>query len=147
MKPRSERLTIVCDLALRREQQALNHLQQARQALDLQRSQLEDLRQYRAQYLESMKRGLSGRVDIQQIQVYQSFIRQIETAIAQQEGVVARAEQLFERSSKVWQACHQKLTSYRELVERYRREEQRLAERKQEKQLEDEFTTRLRFRR
>ncbi len=144
--PRSERLKVVCDLAARKEQQALNHLQQARHALELQRQQLLDLQSYREQYSARMKQSLSGRIEVQQIQVYQSFIGQIETAITQQENVVARAEQLFQRSSAVWQQCHQKMKAYADLVQRYRKEEQLLAEKRMEKQLDDDFTTRMRFR-
>jgi flagellar protein FliJ len=147
MKPKSKRLQLVCDLAARKEEQALDHLRQARRALDVQQQQLDDLKNYHQQYLHSMKQALKGQVDIQKLQVFQGFVAQIQAAIEQQQSVVARAQQLFERSSQVWQRCHQKRKSYEDLVTQYRQQEQALADKKLEKRIEDDFLTRQRFRR
>lgn len=147
MKTKSKRLQLVCDLAARKEDQALDHLRQARRALDVQQQQLDDLKNYHQQYLQSMKQALHGKVDIQKLQVFQGFVAQIQAAIEQQQSVVARAQQLFERSSQVWQKCHQKRKSYEDLVAQYRQQEQAAAEKKLEKRIEDDFLTRQRFRR
>jgi len=145
VKPKSKRLKLVCDLAARKEQQALDHLRQARRALDLQQKQLDDLKNYHQQYLHSMKMAFQGQVDIQRIQVFQGFVAQIQAAIEQQQTVVARAQQLFERSSAVWQSCHQKRKSYEDLVSRYRQQEVSATEKILEKRIEDDFQTRQRF--
>lgn len=146
MKPKSKRLKLVCDLAARKEALALDHLRQARRALDLQQQQLDDLHNYHQQYMQSMKQSLRGQIDIQKIQVFQGFVAQIQAAIEQQQGLVARARQLFGRSSQVWQTCHQKRKAYEDLIAKYRQQEAATAEKALEKRIEDDFLTRRHFR-
>ncbi len=142
MTTKSQRLELVAQLAARKEQAAMDELQRSRQYLDQQTAQLDSLKQYHRQYIDELKQQLQGQVDMQKIQSYQQFTRQVEGAIEQQNNVVANAQQQFDHKKADWLVFRDKSRALQELVEKYRNQERIAAEKMEEKRMQDDFTGR-----
>lgn len=146
MKKRSVRLKVVLELAERKEQAAMDVLQNKRRYLDQQQQQLQSLESYYQQYVDGVRRDMQGSLAIHTLQLSQGFMHQVGVAIEQQQGSVHIAQQEFDRALGVWKVAHQKRKGMFDLIERYRNEETIEAEKQIQKLLESDFVA-SRFRR
>jgi len=142
MNRRAERLAPVVDMALKAEREAARQLGQAQgQLLQVQRkmAELERFRgDYQQQWIERGQHGVSG----QWLMNYQRFLSQLETAVEQQGRSLAWHQDVVDKARASWQEKYARLEGLRKLVERYRQEAQLLADKQEQKQL-DEFAQRL----
>lgn len=141
MKKRSVRLKVVLELAERKEQEAMEALQNKRLYLDQQKQQLQSLESYHQQYVDSMKRDMHGSLAVHTLQLSQRFMTQVGVAIEQQQSTVDIAQQEFDHVLMIWKTLHQKRKGMFDLIERYRNEENVEAEKRIEKLLESDFQT------
>lgn len=142
MKSKSQRLSVVLDLANRKEELALDSLTKTRRYFDQQQAQLDSLTAYEAQSMQDLKSRMMSVHDVSRLMASQDFIQQISQAIHQQSKVNESAKKEHSLALKEWMACHQKTKSMSDLIKRYRIQEQYLADKKIEKQIEDEFISR-----
>jgi flagellar FliJ protein len=133
------RLKVVLELAERKEQQAMDALQNKRRYLDQQQQQLQSLESYHQQYIEGMKRDMHGSLAVHTLQLSQRFMSQVGVAIEQQQSTVQIAQQEFDQVLIIWKTLHQKRKGMFDLIERYRNEENIEAQKQIEKQLESDF--------
>lgn len=142
MNRRAERLAPVVDMALKAEREAARQLGQAQnQLLQVQRkmAELERFRgDYQQQWIEQGQHGVSG----QWLMNYQRFLSQLETAVEQQGRSLSWHQDVVAKARATWQEKYARLEGLRKLVERYRQEAQLLADKQEQKQL-DEFAQRL----
>jgi|SRR5699024_6242791 len=142
MMKRAQRLQPVIDMAQDAEREAAGKLGQCQTALQQAQQQLHNLQQYRndyqQQWIDQGQTGVSG----QWLLNYQRFLSQLEVAIAQQENSLAWHENNVSVSQKKWQQAYARLEGLRKLVQRYRDEAQKAAD-KQEQKLLDEMAQRL----
>lgn len=142
MMKRAQRLQPVIDMAQDAEREAAGKLGQCQTALQQAQGQLQNLQQYRDDYQQQwINQGQSG-VSGQWLMNYQRFLSQLEVAIAQQERSIAWHENNVSISQKAWQQAYARLEGLRKLVQRYRDEAQKAAD-KQEQKLLDEMAQRL----
>ena len=73
---------------------------------------------------------------------YQRFLSQLEVAIGQQEQSLAWHQNNVSVSQAAWQQAYARLEGLRKLVQRYREDAQKIAD-KQEQKLLDEMAQRL----
>lgn len=143
MNRRAERLAPVVDMALKAEREAARQLGLAQnQLLQVQRkmAELERFRgDYQQQWIERGQHGVSG----EWLMNYQRFLSQLETAVEQQGRSLAWHQDVVGKARASWQEKYARLEGLRKLVERYRQEAQLLADKQEQKQL-DEFAQRLR---
>ena len=85
------------------------------------------------------RQGVSG----QWLLDYQRFLAQLETAVEQQNRSLAWHQDVVEKARVAWSEKYARLEGLRKLVERYREEARLLADKQEQKQL-DEFAQRLR---
>lgn len=139
---RAARLAPVIEMAERAAQEAVKQLGQGQQQLNQARTQLGDLEQYFSDYQQQWSvQGARG-VSAQWILNYQSFLSQLETALAQQRRNVVWHEANLDKLRRHWQQKQARLDGLRKLVERYQHEA-RVAADKREQRLLDEFAQRL----
>jgi flagellar FliJ protein len=145
MKKKSERLKIVLDLAARKEQAALEFLSKRKRYRDEQLSQLSNLKHYHAQYLDDMKNKVNQVHNALSLQANLQFLSQIDQAILQQEGVLAIAEREYAQALKSWTQLHQKRKGMGDLIDNFKQQEDQLADKKMQQQIESDLLAR-RFR-
>ncbi|MGD8525633.1 MAG: flagellar export protein FliJ [Thioalkalispiraceae bacterium] len=139
---KSQRMLPIKNLAESHEDQAANLLGQSRQTLSQEQSRLEELKQYRQQYLQGFnnagKNGMSGT----QLQHYQRFIQQLDVAIAAQEQRIAQLSQQCEQARHHWQQKHHRTQALDKTVQRYQSHERYQQERKEQREIEDNLQSR-----
>ena len=145
MNKRAQRLLPVIDMAQTAEQEAAGKLRQYQAALQHAVQQLHSLEQYRDDYQQQwINKGQVG-VSGQWLMNYQRFLSQLEVAIEQQQKSWVWHENKVRNSQAVWQQAYARLEGLRKLVQRYRAEAQKAAD-KQEQKLLDEMAQRLMMR-
>lgn len=145
MNKRAQRLLPVIDMAQTAEQEAAGKLRQYKMALNNAQQQLQNLQQYRDDYQQQwINKGQIG-VSGQWLMNYQRFLSQLEVAIEQQQKSLAWHEGNVSVSQAAWQQAYARLEGLRKLVQRYREEAQKSAD-KQEQKLLDEMAQRLMLR-
>lgn len=139
---RAARLRPVIEMAERAEREAARQLGQAQLQLGQAEAKLGELRQYfndyQQQWLTQGSQGVSG----QWLMNYQRFLSQLESAIGQQQRSVDWHRNNLNKLREQWQQRRGRLEGLGKLVERYRLEAQRLADKREQKLL-DEFSQRL----
>lgn len=145
MNKRVQRLLPVIEMAQTAEQEAAGKLRQYKTALQQAQQQLQSLEQYRDDYQQQwINKGQVG-VSGQWLMNYQRFLSQLEVAIEQQQKSLVWHENNVRSSQAVWQQTYARLEGLRKLVQRYREEAQKTAD-KQEQKLLDEMAQRLMMR-
>lgn len=146
MKPRSERLKVVLDLEQRKEDEALDVMNRARQQVQHHQQQLESLRQYQADYRDQMRQGQQGVVTVSRLQGWQAFIAQLDQAILAEEKQVQRAVMSFEKARDAWREAYERKQGMVRHIEACRAQEQRDQDKREQKAL-DEAANRIHARR
>lgn len=139
---RSQRMKVVLDQAERNEQAALEQMTASLRYLDEQKAQIASLKDYHTQYMADMKHGEGSVLSVAQLQSNLHFVNQIDAAIQQQQLVVDQAQKSFNIAKEKWSILHQKTKGLVELIGRYKDEEQALADKQEQKQLEDALQAR-----
>jgi flagellar FliJ protein len=139
---RAVRLAPVVDMAEKAERaavQRLGHFQGQVRVAENKLAELERFRhEYQLQWIDKGGRGVSGQWLIN----YQSFLNQLETAVAQQQKSLAWHQENLDKARGAWQQCYARVEGLRKLVQRYI-DEARQLEDKREQKLLDELSQRL----
>lgn len=133
---RSERMGAVLTLAERAEQQAAQALESARAQLLNEQQQLEQLQQYRTQYIQEYQNRRDG-VRPAELIGYSSFIQRLEAVLAEQDKKMLLLQQQLAQRQQQWQQKYRKRKSIQELIERLRQEESTALEQKLQKELDE----------
>ena len=140
---RSKRLQVVLDLAKRKEEEALKALQIAQGSLSNQNQKLQELTQYQRDYQQSLRDAYQTHATAESCATYQHFLAQVGAAIEQQQQAVALAEQQFDKVRVHWLALHEKQQGMGSLIDRFRDEEDKELDKKEQKMI-DELSQRIR---
>lgn len=136
---RAKRMQVVLTLAVRQEDESAKKLSQFRDQLAQEQRQLEELRDYAAQYLQAQGALRQG-VLAHELINYSSFINRLNEACREQEAKVARFLAIQENLLQHWRSKHQKRKSIQDLINRLEREDNLLLEKRLQKEL-DELTS------
>lgn len=135
---RSKRLVVVLNLQQQELDKISQQLSQQQDQLQQEQAKLTELECYRNDYMDSI-RALK-QADVQQIQRQRNFILRMQMACEQQGAMVNKVEEHCQAIMNLWQQHSQKLNKLEELIEGYKKEEQALVD-KQEQKLVDELST------
>ncbi|MCM0611526.1 flagellar export protein FliJ [Marinobacter sediminum] len=122
---RSRRLEVVLALEERKEQEALERMGEARQAVDQQREQVENLNRYQQEYRDQIRSSQYGVVQVSRLQAWQAFIAQLDQVIRQQQTLLAQAEEVFEARRQEWLQAWERRRGMEKYIETCRRQEQK----------------------
>lgn len=122
---RSKRLAVVLTLEERKEQEALERMGEAREAVDQQRQQVDNLNRYQQEYRDQIRNSQQGVVQVSRLQAWQAFIAQLDHVIRQQQQQLEKAEQVFEARRLEWQQAWERKRGMEKYIESCRQQEQR----------------------
>jgi flagellar protein FliJ len=131
---RSERLKPIQRLNESRENDAARALGHSVQTLQQQTQRLSELQQYRDEYDRKIQELGQNGVIASRLQQMQSFLNNLNLAIAQQQAVVEQAQRQQEQQRHSWQRAHNKSQVMDNVAERYRRDEQYQANKRDQKE-------------
>ena len=133
----SKRLKPVQRIAHSREQKAARHMGQSQRTLQEEEAKLNQLKAYHQEYLERFEAATKKGISANQLQEYRAFLHKLDQAVRQQQGVVT-ASQLDHSSKKNdWRETHTRSQVLNTVVDRYEKQEQRKAERNEQKESDD----------
>src|SRR5260370_28085693 len=107
----------------------------ARKVAELER-QLEQLRAYRDEYVRNSTQS-SGAMDAVKLQNYRSFLDRLGEALNQQQKTLDGARQEFEKRRVQWSEKRIEAESLNRVVDRFRKEEQNAADRREHREGDD----------
>jgi flagellar FliJ protein len=138
-KPPWDRLK---DLAAQRRDAQAQRLGALTRERDEQQRRLEMLLSYRSDYQARLTQASSKGIDLEVLRNYQSFLAQLERAIAQQSELVAQAERNVGGARQQWTSERARVESFQTLDERHTAKVARDEKRRAQK-LTDEWSARL----
>jgi flagellar export protein FliJ len=134
---RTQRLKPVVQHTDRKEQMALREVAQAQGLLELEKSRLAQLRDYKLEYLQKQKHDI-GVVTPLQLQEFNRFMQQLDqTALRQMEVMELRQQELAHKQ-KLWNGTRVDSKKMHKVVDKLQQQEFVEQERKEQKAL-DEF--------
>lgn len=115
-------LTLVQELEERKEGLALKAFQQAQAYCNQQQSKLEQLEQYRQQYIQGVLTDAELGIRSGQYRQSQSFVGQLDKACEKQMKQVQQAKLVQTQRQTIWQQTQQKRKAIEQLIATKRRE-------------------------
>ena len=139
---KSQRITPIKNLAENAESKAAQQLGESQQTLQQEQQRLNDLITYRQEYLQrfndSGKVGMSG----SQLQQYQNFINQLDTAISQQRQRLEDLSMQCQQAREHWQQKHNRTQALDKTIERFQSQERHQENKKEQREVEDNYQSR-----
>ena len=139
MASRADRLHIVLEMAEKAENQAAEVFNQARTQHEQAQKKLEDLAAYCLDYQEGLG-VLGGRQSAETIARSRGFLGQLMQAKRQQQQIVVQYLKLVEQKKQSWHKSHLKHRALKDLINRFKADDQKVLNRQEEKML-DEWVT------
>lgn len=133
---RAKRLKIVLTMAEKAEDQAAMRVKEQADLMRIEQAQLEDLKAYSEQYLQSY-RALKVGVTAQDMINYSGFIGRLADAVKEQELKILRLQQGLDKLKVQWSMAHQKRKALEDLITRLKTEESTLLEKLLQKELDE----------
>ena len=138
---KSKRFQPLERIAANKELASAKELGAANNNLIIQQNKLNNLIQYRQEYVDSFKlQGQKG-MDGSQLHTYQNFLNNIDSAVVQQHGLIAAAEDACEKQKRDWRTQHTKTKIMNNVIDKYKVDEQH-HKNKQEQKDNDERNSR-----
>lgn len=134
---RSRRLAVVLTLEERKEQEALEKLGEARQQVEAQQQQIDDLNRYQQEYRDQIRSNQHGVVSVTRLQAWQAFISQLDQVLRQQQKQLDLLQQKLDEARRQWQIAWERRRGMEKYIETCRQQEQREQDLKEQK-LSDE---------
>ena len=137
MVPPSKRFKPIHKIAAHRERKAAAALGESLKQREAARQRLEDLRQYRAEYLERFASATRNGLSASQIMEYQVFINKLETAISQQEEIVNQSQQDCDSSKQDWRGSYTKSKAMENVLGRMKKAELNSQRKKEQSEMDE----------
>lgn len=135
-KTRSQRMHIVLTLAQKAEDEAAQKVKEQAELLRQEIQQLDELKSYSGQYLQSYANLRDG-VSAQEMINYSGFISRLADAIKEQENKKERIQQGLDKLKQVWAETHQKRKALNDLIDRLKKEESTALEKLLQKEMDE----------
>ena len=137
MVPPSKRFRPIQRIASHKERKAAAVLGESLKQREAARLRLDELRQYRSEYLERFAGATRSGLSSSHILEYQVFISKLETAIAQQEEILTRSEKDCDSSKADWRGRYSKSKAMEHVVGRMQKAERKDENRKEQSESDD----------
>jgi len=136
-RKRSERLKPVRKLADKGREDASRELGRSQQVLSEQEARLKQLRDYREEYRQMFEGGGERAIDPRRLRDERAFLTRLDEVIRQQQKVVEDNMADYERQREHWMAARTRVNALDRVSDRYRHQEQRDGERREQKEMDD----------
>ena len=135
-------LETLIELATNATDEAAKRLARAIRACEDTEQKLNMLLQYREDYYTRFQSGLTSGISMAGYRNFQLLLDKLDTAIAGQQKLVEDAKRRMDQERNAWQTNERKRMSYGTLAARMEKQEQRKADKRDQK-LMDEYAGRL----
>ncbi len=136
----SKRLKPIKQLAENKQKAAAQTLGKSVEYRKLQLNKLAQLRNYRAEYVNSMSQKTQQGMFGDQLQQYHLFLTKLDTAIKHQEQVVEESEQSLVESQDNWRADSSRANAISSAIDKMKTKENQQQEKRENAQV-DELST------
>lgn len=143
---RTDRLRPVVQHTDKREQEALQEVAKYQGMLEIEESRLEELRQYKVEYLNDQQQDMRVYSALE-LQELNRFLDQLDETIARQEVVIGQRRDELEKRRTIWKAVRVEAKAMQKAVEKLQRQETRVRDRNEQKELDDITQTNFHLRR
>jgi flagellar FliJ protein len=130
VKRKSERIKLLQKLAGQYEQLAARDLGRSTSNLLEQMERLEQLKKFRLEYTHQFRAAGQQGMDARSMMAFQNFLKQLDTAIAQQQQTVDAAHGDKKQKKTQWEEKHITTSVYDKTLERTLKKEQKQEDRK-----------------
>jgi flagellar protein FliJ len=132
---KSKRFEPIHEIASSSAKDLSRHMAEAgRKVTELER-QLEQLKVYRDEYVRNSQ--TNGAMDAVKLQNYRSFLDRLGEALSQQQKTLETARKEFEKRRASWSEKRIEAESLNRVVDRFRKEEQSAADRREQREGDD----------
>jgi len=139
---KADRLKPVSKIADERERAAAQILAKAQNTLLQRQQRLQELTSYRNEYVTQYSADPNLARPVVLINDFRVFLARLDHAIVQQQGMVEASRRDYEKKKQDWLKEHTKVKALEKVIERAAEQEQVIAGRKEQKEL-DEFVQRI----
>ena len=143
---RSKRLTPIKELAQNNEKNAAHALASALEKQKRESDKLEQLFQYRIEYLQQMEVQIKKGINGTKLQQYHLFLSKLDSAISHQKNVFESCVKQLDRTKNNWQQKHCKTEAISQVMNKMAVKEQNVLDKREAKQ-NDEISTQAFIRR
>ena len=135
---KSERMKPVKRIADIREPDAAKVVAKYQQTLVAQQQRLDELNNYRDEYIQTMQASGSEGISVVKLRQYQNFLAKLNAAIEEQKRVVLHAEHNLEQKRQQWGHTRGKKKALGKVIQQYRQDEQRQQTKKEQKESDEQ---------
>jgi flagellar FliJ protein len=137
MTARSQRLQVVLSLEKRKEQRALDAMNEVRRQWQAEQDRLEELQCYQLEYHQQMRAQQQGTVPVTRLQGWQNFISRLNLLIGDQQTRIARAAERLEPARQQWQQAWERRRGMEKYIDACRAREQHDRDQAEQKQADE----------
>lgn len=137
MVKKSVRMASVVKIAESDEQKAARALGECQQQLEMCHQRLEQLQDYRSEYLSVFNEKAGGGISITQMQRFRAFISQLDNGIEEQQRVIGGVQLEVEQKRQEWFGKRTKTKAMDKVVEQHRYQEQLIAGKRDQKESDE----------
>ncbi|MCW8107626.1 flagellar export protein FliJ [Alteromonas ponticola] len=130
-------LKLVVKIEEEKEQKAAQAFQLAQQNVNAQKQKLQNLQQYRLEYLRQIQNNGKGGVTAQKYHQHLSFIGKLDKACEQQMGVISRASLVADDRKQQWIERQKRRKAVEMVIEKQRIAAERKEMRKQQNTMDE----------
>lgn len=134
---RSERMAPVQRLFGEAEKTRARELGDAQRRLADSEARLEELRNYRGEYLSAYHKRVEDGTSVRALRDFQAFLARLDEALRQQEQIVATAREQTAGSRRNWQGAARQVKAVDSVVNRWQVAEVRAGERRDQKDTDE----------
>jgi flagellar export protein FliJ len=132
-------------MAERNEQEVLGKMQEIKRHLQSEMQRQQEFETYRAQYQRQLADAASTRISTSQYVNYQRFIAQLGQVIEQQQKKIQMVRQHLDKATANWRLAHEKTKGMGDHIQSCREAEQRDADAREQRMLDETSQTRNAF--
>ena len=129
---KSRRMKPLTRVATSRERTAAKELGEYRRTLADAEAKYAELVTYREEYSQQLQKSGGSGIDAQQMRDYRVFLARLNDAIGHQQASVDQHRREYEHKRRLWSEARVRANALDKVVERYRKEENTTAERREQ---------------
>jgi flagellar FliJ protein len=134
---RSERMEPVQQVLEGTEQARARELGDGQKRLAEAEAKLTELATYHGEYLRAYRQRAEDGTGITKLRDFQAFLARLEQAMSQQEKIVAAAREQVANQRRNWQGAARQVKAVESVVDRWRRDEVKAGERRDQKETDE----------
>lgn len=134
---RSGRLKPIVKIAESHEKEAARLLGAQQHLLDQHETRLGELLSWRKEYRDQFQQAGKEGIKASKMHDYQSFLHRLDFTITQQRQMIEQAILGYEQQKQNWQGKRSRTQALDKTVERFKKQEQHEADRKEQKELDE----------